>query len=368
MEVNRLRDVRLDFLRGLAICMIFVDHVTGDPLAKFTYQAIGFSDAAEIFVLVSGLACGIAYSRTFARKGGRGLADSMLRRIARIYAYYALTTLVVVSLAILAMKYVGMREFYGFKAEETVRNFLRALAMAEPTPYAGILVLYIILTAVVVPAFVCAKGHAKFILLAVSALIWCASQVVDTTVLTPNLVFNPFAWQFLFAIGVVFGINREAGSPVLSRVDELRWPLVLAWSVVLVALLIKILSFRSFFDVGALRLDPSAVEKMKQNLAPVRLVHFLSVAYLVATYFRRDSKILKFRLASPLITMGMYSLQVFCLSLVLTYLLNILVLVHKPSLAEWLVLDVVAFAALALGAAAAAHQRRTRLQVAPRQA
>ena len=49
--------------------MILVDHMPGNPLAKFTYQAIGFSDAAEIFVFISGITCGIVYSRALARRG-----------------------------------------------------------------------------------------------------------------------------------------------------------------------------------------------------------------------------------------------------------------------------------------------------------
>jgi hypothetical protein len=341
--------------------MIHVDHVTSNPLTKFTYQAIGFSDAAEIFVLVSGIACGIAYPRAFARGGHWGLAGSVLKRIARIYAYYVLTTLVVVSIAFLAMKYLNVElEFYDFEPGDTVGTFVRALAMIQPTPYAGILVLYIILTVAVVPAFVLARGSPKFLLLAVSALIWGAAQIIDTTQLTPNLFFNPFAWQFLFSIGVMFGVDRELGSPTLGYLQGLRWVLLLAWSIVLIALCIRILSIRSIFDVHALRLDPSVATAMKQNLAPLRLIHFLSVAYLVSSYFATHSRILKFRLASPLIMMGANSLQVFCFSLVLSHALNVLILVHTPSLAEWLALDVVAFAALAVAAAAASFRRRHR--------
>jgi len=45
-----VRDLRIDFFRGLALYMVVVDHIGGDPLGKFTYQAVGFSDAAEIFI------------------------------------------------------------------------------------------------------------------------------------------------------------------------------------------------------------------------------------------------------------------------------------------------------------------------------
>jgi hypothetical protein len=48
------RDLRIDFFRGLALYMIIFDHIPGDPLSKLTYARLGFSDAAEIFVFLSG--------------------------------------------------------------------------------------------------------------------------------------------------------------------------------------------------------------------------------------------------------------------------------------------------------------------------
>ena len=61
------RDVRIDFFRGVALYMILVDHVVGDPLSKVTYQRFGFSDAAELFVFLSGVSCAIVYSRLLAK-------------------------------------------------------------------------------------------------------------------------------------------------------------------------------------------------------------------------------------------------------------------------------------------------------------
>ena len=49
------RDLRLDFFRGIALFSIFIDHVdSNSPLAQFTLQSVGFSDAAEVFILISG--------------------------------------------------------------------------------------------------------------------------------------------------------------------------------------------------------------------------------------------------------------------------------------------------------------------------
>ena len=42
------RDLRLDFFRGLALFLIFVDHIPDNTLSYFTLPSIGFSDAAAL--------------------------------------------------------------------------------------------------------------------------------------------------------------------------------------------------------------------------------------------------------------------------------------------------------------------------------
>src|SRR5262245_19191318 len=85
------RDLRIDFFRGVALYMIFVDHVIGDPLSMVTYRILGLSDAAEIFVFLSGIACGTAYARILASEGMRGLIFATVKRSGRIYLYYVLS-------------------------------------------------------------------------------------------------------------------------------------------------------------------------------------------------------------------------------------------------------------------------------------
>ena len=62
------------FFRGIALYMIIVDHIPNDPLNRFTYSRLGFSDAAEIFVFLSGISCGIVFlSRDLAPRYRRAL-------------------------------------------------------------------------------------------------------------------------------------------------------------------------------------------------------------------------------------------------------------------------------------------------------
>jgi hypothetical protein len=58
------RDTRIDVLRALALLTIFVDHVPGTAFEYLTYKNFGFSDAAEVFVLISGISVALAYARS----------------------------------------------------------------------------------------------------------------------------------------------------------------------------------------------------------------------------------------------------------------------------------------------------------------
>jgi hypothetical protein len=235
--------------------------------------------------------------------------------------------------------------------------------LTKPAPFSQILILYIILTCFVVPPLVMASNRGRVLLLGASGLIWLSAQLYAGH--TPDAVgvlfVNPFAWQFLFAIGVMVGIGRERDSTMLNRLLELRWAKTAAWTIVLAAFAVRILSSRTGFNISGLNVWAYAVKK---DLSFLRLVHFLSVAYLVGSYFPKRAPFLQLRLASPVITMGVHSLEVFSLSAVLTIALNLIALAHVPSVTEWLALDVVVFGMLAI-VAASLTLRRTLLRPEP---
>src|SRR5450631_2490997 len=58
------RELRLDLFRGLALWLIFIDHVSPDLLSWFTIRSYGFSDAAEIFIFISGYTAAFVYGRS----------------------------------------------------------------------------------------------------------------------------------------------------------------------------------------------------------------------------------------------------------------------------------------------------------------
>jgi hypothetical protein len=75
------RDPRIDVLRGIALLMIFVDHIPGNTLGLVTLHNFGFADAAEVFVLLAGMSSMFAYGRVFERDGALGGLRRIIWRV-----------------------------------------------------------------------------------------------------------------------------------------------------------------------------------------------------------------------------------------------------------------------------------------------
>src|SRR5262249_39998401 len=69
LPASRQRELRLDLFRGLALWLIFIDHVSPDVLTWFTIRNYGFSDAAEIFIFISGYTAAWVYGRAMVESG-----------------------------------------------------------------------------------------------------------------------------------------------------------------------------------------------------------------------------------------------------------------------------------------------------------
>src|SRR2546423_15268510 len=74
------RDLRLDLFRGLALWLIFLDHVPNNIVAWFTIRNYGFSDATEIFIFISGYTAAFVYGRAMLESGFVVATARILRR------------------------------------------------------------------------------------------------------------------------------------------------------------------------------------------------------------------------------------------------------------------------------------------------
>src|SRR6266849_5273136 len=75
------RDHRVDFFRGIALLIIFVDHIPENVFALITLRNFGFSDAAEIFIFLSGYSAGYVFGLRERRQGFLYASVETVRRV-----------------------------------------------------------------------------------------------------------------------------------------------------------------------------------------------------------------------------------------------------------------------------------------------
>src|SRR5581483_7646666 len=97
------RELRLDLFRGLALWLIFIDHLPPSLLTWFTIRNYGFSDATEIFIFISGYTAAFVYGRALLESGFVVAAARILRRAWQIYvAHVFLFTIFLAEISYLA--------------------------------------------------------------------------------------------------------------------------------------------------------------------------------------------------------------------------------------------------------------------------
>ena len=89
-RANQDRDLRIDFFRGVALLMIFINHVPGNALSALTLKQVALADAAEMFVLIAGYASVLAYGRLAETRGLAGAVRAVLGRIRDLFAAHLL--------------------------------------------------------------------------------------------------------------------------------------------------------------------------------------------------------------------------------------------------------------------------------------
>jgi hypothetical protein len=74
------RDLRLDLFRGLANWAIFLDHIPHEVMSSITTRNYGFSDAADLFVFISGYAAACVFGRIMVEQGCVAAASRLVKR------------------------------------------------------------------------------------------------------------------------------------------------------------------------------------------------------------------------------------------------------------------------------------------------
>ena len=331
------RDLRIDLLRGLALWMIFVDHIPRNILRLVTYHRIGYSDAAEIFVFLSGVSCSLAYGRLLTRNGFPAAQRRALGRVLQIYLGYLVVAILTFTLVLscrdaLGAEYLAANDLDLLLAAP-VRSFLAAGILYYTPQYLDILPLYMVFVALA-PVLICGLRRFPRLTLGASAALWIATAL-EPHLRIPNLVsgsFNPLSWQFLFCIGLWVGGHFYGVEPFRA----VRGIVVISAFLIAANLLARIV-----YDFGRgpghfhlALLDEFRAASNGGNEGFPRLTHFLAVAYIFAAYgWRRDAGALRQSWARPLVWCGQHSLEVFCVGVVLGDVIAVYFLKMQPNVA-----------------------------------
>ena len=278
-----VRDARVDVLRGFALLTIFVDHIPRNAPALFTLHNFGFSDAAEIFVLLAGYSSMMAYGGLFQRAGIRRTLGRIGRRCLRIYLFQAgllLATLIIVRIW---MDLTGLTPRFGVAPliqMGLLPGLLRGLALNALPNYLDIQPLYILLLALF-PLIYFGLRRGVWGVLALSGTLWLAANL-DHQLNLPNAAavddgwyFNPFAWQFLFVIGAALALAIRSGGGLLPR---------RGWAVATAGVYLAFALFQggSWAEWSLPNLRPLAIDVPdKSHVGPLRLLDILALTYLL---------------------------------------------------------------------------------------
>ena len=324
LTVIGARELRLDLFRGLALWLIFIDHVSPDLLAWFTIRSYGFSDAAEIFIFISGYTAAFVYGRAMLESGFVIATARILRRVWQIYAAHVLLFTFLVA----EVSYIAVSLDKPFYAEEmAVTDFLnqpgiamvQALLLRYRPLNMDVLPLYIVLMAGL-PLILLMMRSAANVTLAMSVAFYAVTLRYDlylTAYPSGFWSFNPFAWQLLFVFGAWCALG---GARRLSRF--LSSPITLSISIAYVLAAFYVTLTWYFPQLKYLmphRLELWIYPIDKTDLDVVRFGHFLALAVIAARFVPGGWPGLQSRWLWPMILCGQNSLEIFCLGVALSF-------------------------------------------------
>jgi len=307
-----VRDTRLDVFRALALITIYVNHVPGTVYENLTHKNAGFSDAAEAFVLISGIAAGFAYGTKF-RPGNRILTIiKALRRAGVLYVAHIMTTFATLAIfsggAIWFAKPDLMERInIGLFMDNPTKALLGLATLGHQLGYNNILSMYAGVL-LLLPLFLVLLRSGLSAALAVSGAIWLGAGLF--AVAPPNYplggiwFLNPLSWQFLFVIGLAAAIHIKRGGnipfvPGLAIVAGLYVAVSFLW--------VRIPLWGIDVSMG---LSAVLTGFDKTYLSLPRLLHVLAIGYLIAA-IPQLSGLARTSHSHPLAILGRHSLPVF---------------------------------------------------------
>ena len=296
----RVRDLRLDFFRGLAMFIILMAHTPGNFLTSWIPARWGFSDATEIFVFCSGMASAIAFGRGYDTVGWPLGTARVGFRVWQVYwAHVGLFFATLALTVALTNSGFGTRNYWGqlnlwpmFVESDKWANpdiLLSFMTLRYVPNYFDILPMYMIVL-MLMPIIMALANVNKWLVGAFILTVWLFAQrkLLDNLGLSQFYIgfpaepwtdrpwfFNPFGWQLAFFTGFAFMRGWLPKPPVNKTL------ILFAAFLVIANIPLSNIGVREFgFDWAR---DIRGVIKPlidKSSFGILRYVHFLALTYL----------------------------------------------------------------------------------------
>jgi hypothetical protein len=337
-EINAIlppsgRDLRLDLFRGFANWVIFVDHIPNNVVNWLTTRNYGFSDAADLFVFISGYTASFVYARVMLERGFVVGATKLLKRVWQLYVAHVLLFVVyIVGIGYAAQRFNVPVIIHEFNIAGLLDNppqmILEALLLKFKPYNLDVLPLYIVLMAVFPLVLWCMLRKPDLTMAASIALYFAARHFDWNLPSYPagTWFFNPFCWQILFMFGAWFALGGAFGARPIIRSRAL---IVVGGAYLLFA---AVMTLAGKFPVLE-ALFPDWLYNVfnpndKTNMAPYRVIHFVIIAFFITRFLPRDWKGLEWPVFQPAIRCGQHSLEVFCVGIFLAFVGHFVLLLY----------------------------------------
>lgn len=315
------REISLDTWRGLMLALMAVSHL-GGPIGESVRSQLGFTSSAEGFVLLSGVMCGLVYSR-YGRTALRPMFERLWRRAATIYGHHIGVLLIL--FGYMTTLAVAAPDFAAYFRQTALAVFVEhpqaglgvaLLGLLQPQNIGilGIYIVYVALAPFVLMQFM--RGRA-WLVFAISAALWLFAQAGGSTALAARLpgrefmtfsAFDLFAWQVAFVAGCYVGWRRWRGEEILPWLS--RSAFLTAAAVAAVLFVVR--------HWGP-PVDPADIGGATNltRLGWLRVINTAAIALAIYGFARFHSLELR---NGWLALLGAHSLQVFCFHALAIYL------------------------------------------------
>jgi hypothetical protein len=324
------RDLRLDLFRGAALWAIFLDHIPQNVMQWITVRNYGFSDAAELFVFVSGYSTAFVYARVMLHRGLVVGATRLFKRVGQLYSAHIILFVVYIgAIGFIARRFHTAEFIHEYNIVGLVASpieiVLHGLLLRFKPLNLDVLPLYIVLMAFFPPVLWLMLRKPNLTMLGSLLLYFAARHYGWNLHAYPTGVwyFNPFTWQLLFVFGAWCALG---GANEFHFIASSKFLFYLAIAYLFFALMMTMAGrFPYFGDLFPGWLVDQFNPNDKTNLAPYRFLHFVALAYVMVRLMPRDWSGLQLRLLSPVIKCGQQSLAVFCVGIFLSFVAHFVI-------------------------------------------